>query len=173
MSTEAAILTGALLATLGWLYTARRARTLARKQHTINVILQGDLNDHLRNSFRDVMKMIRQGKSPDLFAEEQANLRWSFQTIANHFEFMAAGIRNGDFDEQLVKDSLRGTILTVFEWGHDFIWKLRDTRRRTSSYEHLEWLYNRWEKHPPNRPQMLIEWARGYPFGGRRVNPHQ
>jgi hypothetical protein len=168
MSTEAAILTGASLATLGWLYTARRARTLARKQHTINVVFQGDLNEHLRNSFKGVMMMIRRGKCPDLFTEENADLRWSFQTIANHFEFIAAGIRNGDFDERLVMDSLRGTT----EWGHDFIWKLRDTRRRTSSYEHLEWLHNRWEKHPPNRVQRLIEWVRGYPFAGTRVNPH-
>lgn len=148
MSPAIAILIAASLATLGWLYTARRARNLARKQHTINVIFQANLNEHLRGALHDVMTMVREGPCPDLFAEGNVERRKSFQAIANHFEFIAAGIRNGDFDEKLVIDSQRGTMLTFFEWAHDFIWRLRDTRRRATTYEHLEWLHGRWEKRP-------------------------
>ncbi len=173
MSPEIAILTAAVLATAGWLYTARRARTLARKQHTINVIFQGNINEHLRETMHDVMTMVRTGPCPDLLAQERIESRRSFQVIANHFEFIAAGIRNGDFDERLVIDSQRATMLTFYEWARDFIWRLRDTRRRATTYEHLEWLHARWETHPPGRTQRLLEWARGYPSPGTRVNPRQ
>jgi hypothetical protein len=146
---------------------------LARKQHTINVILQTIINDHLRDSMDDVMKMIRQGPCPKTFGDtepEQKN-RQSFQLIANLFEFVAAGIRNGDFDERLVSDSQRGAILTFYEWAHDFIWNLRTTRRRVTAYEHLQWLHARWETKPPGHAQRFIEWIRGYPFYGRRARP--
>lgn len=45
MQTTTAILVGAFAATIGWLYTARRARMLSRKQHTITVILNASSNE--------------------------------------------------------------------------------------------------------------------------------
>jgi hypothetical protein len=40
-----AILVGAFAATIGWLYTGRRARMLSRKQQTITVILNSSSNE--------------------------------------------------------------------------------------------------------------------------------
>ena len=86
----------------------------------------------------------------------------------NHYEFIAAGIRNGDLDETLIRDSERGTILTIYECAVDYIDSLRNTRRRRAIYEHLEWLHRRWESHPPGIMRRLAEYCRGRPFKGRR-----
>jgi len=174
MESATAILIGAGLATLGWVYTARRSRNLARKQHTVNVMLQASFNSDFRNSLKVLAPYLKTGapKPPDFSDEINPEFGAAFRQVANHYEFIAAGLRNGDFDERLVKDSLRGTILTLFEICHDSIWKLRDSRRRQSIYEHLEWLYKRWEKTPPGKCQVFIEWCRGRPFCGERVN-HQ
>ena len=44
------IAAAAVFATVGWIYTARRARTLARKQHTINIIVAQAFNKQMRNA---------------------------------------------------------------------------------------------------------------------------
>jgi hypothetical protein len=56
MDSPTAILIGAGLATCGWLYGARRARTLPRKQHTVNVMLQAAFNQ----SYREAEKTLRE-----------------------------------------------------------------------------------------------------------------
>lgn len=171
MQPETAILTGASFATVGWVYTARRQRTLARKQHTITVILQANFNADFRSAMM-IMATAQATPCPCDLAKN-IELKEAFQLIMNHYEFIAAGLRNGDFDERLIRDSQRATMLTIYEWGKDFIWGLRTSRRRQSIYEHLEWLHKRWETKPPKWYQRFIEYCRGKPISGRRVNPFE
>ena len=167
-----AVLIGTGAATVGLLYTARRARTLSRKQHTVNAMLQANLNVQFRDNQRMVAEALALGPCPDLRLNEHEQLRAAFQFVANHFEFLAAGLRNGDFDEVMVRDSHRGSIVNLFEKSQDFIYKLRDARSRQTLYEHLEWLHRRWQVKPPSHVQLFFEWCVGHPFGGRRANPH-
>jgi hypothetical protein len=163
------------LATTGWVYTARRARTLARKQHTVNIMLQASLNKEFREA-RDVMAGYVKKKTlpalPELDKDEHKELLSSVRMILNHYEFMAAGVRNGDFDESLLRDSERGTIITAYTGCTAFIWSLRDNRSRMTIYEHLEWLHGRWEVKRPSWYQRCVERIWGAPFPGRRTNPH-
>lgn len=172
MEPQTAILVGASLATCGWLYTARRARTLARKQHTINVILQANFNSNLREAKAVIADAIKTGPCPDLRSPDHKELRDCFRLVANHYEFISAGLRNGDFDERLIRDIERAQILSLFEFAIDFIWQLRDARRRLTIYEHLEWLHGRWEKCPPEWHQRCLERALDRPLAGSRINPH-
>ncbi len=66
--------------------------------------------------------------------------------VLNHYEFIAAGLRNGDFDEPLVKDTERSTIVNLYSGSKKYIWTLRNDRNRMSLYEHLEWLHARWDR---------------------------
>jgi hypothetical protein len=111
--------------------------------------------------------------SKDLKDAEDDTDRNALRRVLNHYEFIATGLRNGDFDERLVRDSERAAILTLFEKSQDFIWNLRDARRRITIYENIEWLYSRWEKSPPSHMQQCAEWIVGRPFPGRRANPRQ
>jgi hypothetical protein len=167
-----AILIGAALATCGWLYGARRARSLSRKQHTINVMLQANLNKEFRAAQKLLGEAIDAGKCPDLRSKEYETLRDAFRMVANHYEFISAGLRNGDLEENLIRDSQRGQMLRLYSFCKDFIWNLRDARNRLTIYEHFEWLNGRWAVKPPGRVQKIVETCMGRPFAGKRVNPH-
>jgi hypothetical protein len=174
MDTATAALIGAGLATTGWLYTARRARSLSRKQHTVSTMLQASFNKDFQEMASKIRPYLKKGKCPDNdLTPENEQTRDAFRRVLNHYEFIAAGIRNGDFDERLVRDSERGTILLLFKTCRQMIYKIRDDRSRLSIYEHLEWLNRRWAEKPPGRIQCLCEWAAGHPFAGRRHNPHE
>jgi Domain of unknown function (DUF4760) len=174
MDTATAALIGAGFATTGWLYTARRARSLSRMQHTVSVMLQASFNKEFQEAACKIRPYPRDGCCPeDDLTEENAKLREAFRRVLNHYEFLAAGLRNGDFDERLVRDSERGTILLLFRACKQVIWKIRDDRSRLSIYEHLEWLCRRWDEKPPGFTQRFCEWVAGRPFPGRRHNPHE
>ncbi|MEC5324427.1 DUF4760 domain-containing protein [Aurantimonas sp. A3-2-R12] len=168
MTPEYAILIGAALATTGWLYAARRARTLAKKQHTINVILQTNFNARFLDARAKIAPHLKAGTCPpDIMNGADEDLRANFRDILNHYEFVSAGLRNGDFDEKLVKDSERGTYISLYTCCEAYIWHLRDGRKRMTIYEHLEWVHRRWHKKPPNKFTRAIERVRGRPFYGK------
>lgn len=169
MAPETAVLVGAGSATTGWLYTARRQRHLARKQHTINIMLQASFNKEFGVALTTVGTCIRERNCPDLILPEQQQLVSYLRQVLNHYEFVAAGIRNGDLDERMVRDSERGSIVALFEMFHPYVYRMRDSRQRLTIYEHLEWLYNRWTTKRPGSAQRLVEFARGKPCQGRRV----
>lgn len=173
MEPQHAALVAAGMATCGWLYTARRARALSRKQHTVTVMLQASLNSEYRKCLKKLVPHLRGEQKLDLDASpDDEELADAFRMVANHYEFLAAGLRNGDFDERLVRDSQRGIVLHLYESCHEYIWKVRNNRRRQTLYEHLEWLYKRWETKPPSRVQRCCEHITARPWAGRRVNPH-
>ena len=167
ISTQAAILVAALFATMGWLYAARRARTLAKKQHTFNLLIRSNFDQTLRDALSALSPHLRARLLPDVTSEDRSELRDALRLVLNHYEFVASGIRNGDLDEALVRHSERGTILTLIECSSDYIHAMRNTRRRRSIYEHLEWIHDRWERCPPGRTKRSLEMVLGRPFKGR------
>jgi hypothetical protein len=172
METTWAILIGSAFATCGWIYSARRARTLSRKQHTVTVMLQASLNKEFREALLSISDAITAGKCPDLSNNDHKNLRIAMRFVSNHYEFISAGLRNGDFDERLIRDSERGVIIKIYSFFEGHIYSLRLSRDRQTIYENLEWLNVRWTKNPPGVIQQTIEWIVQQPFGGKRVNPH-
>jgi hypothetical protein len=169
LGTETAILIGAGLGTLGWLYTARRARTLAKKQHTVSIMLQASMNKRHQSAQEAIAPHLNDRNLPNLQDAENEPLKMDFRLVLNHYEFIAAGLRNGDFDEQLMYDSERGSIVTLVEVCNAYIFSLRDTRQRQSIYENLEWLHGRWGKHPPRWYCRFVEWVRGRPLKGKKA----
>lgn len=157
------IAAAAILATIGWVYTARRART--RKQHTINIILEGNFDLEMRNAHAELIPIFRgEDVFPAVGSDRHKEIQPKLRFVLNHFEFIAAGIRRGDMDERLVMDAQRGTILTAFEKSEPHILWVRSNRRNQSVYEHLEWLHKRWEKSPPGKCRSAAEWCKGSPF---------
>ena len=172
MDTATAALVGATLATCGWVYGARRARTLSRKQHTVTVMLTASLNREFREALMCVSEAVNAGACPDLNDPQNKQLRVSMRFLANHYEFISAGLRNGDFDERLVRDSERGVIIKLYAFFEGHIYGMRKSRDLLTIYENFEWLNIRWTKNPPGRAQAVVEYLLQQPFGGKRVNPH-
>jgi len=172
-ATPDVIAASAILATVGWLYSARRARSLSRKQHTINIIVTQAFDAPMREAQSKLASAFKNhGTSLPLpGSPEHAALLPYLRLVLNHFEFIAAGIRRGDIDEMLVWDAQRGTIIALCNRAEKHIFSLRDTRARRSMYEHLEWLVRRWDGKRPNLAQRICERCLARPFVGTRVNP--
>ncbi len=114
---------------------------------------------------------IRNNKRPEFENNDERSTTEDYKTVLNYFEFIAAGVRNGDFDETLLKDSFRGTIVKLFEICESEIWSLRNRRERQSIYEHIQWLHGRWTK-KPSRTQKALKFCRGKPFAGKKFDHH-
>jgi hypothetical protein len=167
MDSSHAVLVSAALATTGWLYTARRARMLSRKQHTVNVMLQASFN----KEFQECISMLRLhllGEGLPQSLEDQPQLQDAVRRVLNHYEFIAAGLRNGDFDEQLILDSQRALILQLWNGSSGYIWTLRNSRNRMSIYEHIEWLTARWCETSQHPLKWVWEKVTGRPWQGAR-----
>lgn len=136
---------------------------LNRKQHTINILLQAGFNKEFGDSFRAVADMITK-PCPDFLAPEMKDEWHQYLRMMNHYEFMAVGIRYGDLDERLIRESHRTNTIKPFEWSQAFISRLRREKNRPAIFEHLEWLYDRWERSPPGRLQTLVEHILGKPL---------
>ena len=164
IETPVAVLIGVVLATLGWLYSARRQRTVMRKQHTFDALLRTTFNKGYQDALTAVREYILAGKFPDRGTDEFKEIAPHCRFLLNHYEVLAAGIRSGDISEKLLKDTERFTIQRLFETAEasSYITSVRDERKRRVIFEHVEWLYERWHEMPPPWWQTLIEvaWAR-------------
>lgn len=163
-----AVVIGVICATTGWIYTARRSRSLFRKQHTFNALLQASFNEKFQECAKMVRPHIRGKGFPDLFAKENEKLHDAVIVLLNHYEFVAAGIRNGDIAERLFKDSECSSVTRLFSASTQLIAHLREERKNRAIFEHLDWVYDRWEERPPSLPQKIIEWAVARPL----YHPH-
>lgn len=137
-------------------------------------MLQANFNKDFREAFIAITPDLKKGKCPDDIWKggELEEQRQRYRFILNHYEFIAAGIRNGDFDERLVRDSERGTILSIYGACVKMIYAIRDDRSRMAIYEHLEWLNRRWKVAPPGWLQRRWEGILDRPLAGARHNPH-
>ncbi|KQO38100.1 hypothetical protein ASF19_20205 [Acidovorax sp. Leaf84] len=70
--------------------------------------------------------------------------------ILNYFEFLAIGIKRGEFDEDMLRDSLRGILKKNTQMSRMWIAKAR--KDNPFLYIHVVWLHKRW--HPDDTPLM-------------------
>ena len=160
MAVEIAIFIGAGTATIGWVYTARRARTLSRKQHTFNALLQMSMTKEFEDKTAKIRPYVRDNAVP----ANDHNLNDDVMWLLNYYEFLAAGIRNGDIDEQLLYDSEYGFILAFYEASTDYREGIRKKRQLQDIYAHLDWLYSQWKSNRPNSLQQFVEFVWGRPL---------
>ena len=157
----------AIAITLGWVYTNRQNRAMSRKQHTFNALLHASFAEGFQNNLAKVTPYLR-GK--EKHGGELPDGSDAIGFMLDHYEFLSAGVRNGDIDEKLLRDGDRGIVVKLYEAFQKRIYASRDRPGREAVYEHLEWLYDRWKRNPPGKVQYFCEWCRGRPLYGRR-NP--
>ncbi len=162
----AILITGGL-ATAGWIHASRRQRGLSRKQHTFDALLTTSLDHTYQRAYGRVSSAMRHGPCPDDLGK-QPKLFHDLAMLLNFYEFMAAGLRNGDIDERLLRDSEGGFILALYRWAEAYVFGTRSRRERAAIYEHYEWLYDRWEAKPIGRMARAVEYIRLRPLYGRR-----
>ena len=150
-----------------WIGTSYIAMRNLVKQHTINILLQSRLSATYMENAKALNKGFfgRHGELIPLTAEEvinpppEVNLQ-ALNYMLNYFEFISVGIRYGDLDESVMKDSLRGIVCSIYCVSEQYIQARRSDIKNSSAsrtYEHLCWLHKRWRDDEQLPPRKLRE----------------
>lgn len=140
---------GVLAAVCGWLIAGIINLRNSIRQHTISTLLQSRLSatymqyaDKLSKHYGDYEA--RKRADPDLEenATDNADIL-ALRYILNYFEFIAIGIKRGDLDEGMLRDSLRGILLKNVSMSMP--WICAEQRQSARLYENLLWLHGRWK----------------------------
>ena len=130
------------------------AHSTARKRATIDLVLQQKL---------DAVLIDAKKKFSALRKHHQANPDNSFTSYAcdlnalenecifivlNNYEFAAAGIRNGAFDEKSYKRMLYSLVVKDWDALKGYVTELRTKRSHLTLFQEFEWLAERWKLSP-------------------------
>lgn len=144
-------LAGGAVALAGWIVTALVNIRNSIKQHTVNALLQSRLsavymgyveriNGYFFASDGTIIPLVEE----DFSTEEGRKKVEAARYILNYMEFLAVGIRHGDFHEGLLKRSLRTIVINIHSFAELFITRHRKGNPRV--YANFMWLYGRWKK---------------------------
>ena len=63
----------------------------------------------------------------------------------NSYEIIAVAVRENTFDEEIVKETLKGNMIKAYRIFQNYIEHLRDFYKRPNAYKDLEILVKKWE----------------------------
>ncbi len=96
-----AVLLSAVLATSGWIYTSWLGRVLAKKQHTMTILVKGNFCEELNKAHEKIQQPLLDYRKDKTIDEETFNeILPELNRVLNNYEFIAAGIRLGYLDEK-------------------------------------------------------------------------
>ena len=122
------------------------------RQHTITTLLQSRLSstymayaDKLSAHYADYEA--RRENNPALREGPTDKVDvLALRYILNYFEFIAIGIKRGDLDEGMLKDSLRSILIKNIQMSRAWIMACRV--ENPHYYSNLMWLHARWSGIP-------------------------
>ncbi len=146
----------ATTAFFGWLVTSWVTLRNSIKQHTITTLLQSRLSatymgyaDKVGSHYGAYDK--RKKANPELKENPTDGIdEMALRYILNYFEFLAIGIKRGEFDENMLRDSLRGILKKNVNMSR--LWIAAVRKDNPNLYCHVVWLHQRW--HPEDAPLM-------------------
>jgi hypothetical protein len=145
---------GLMFAIAGWVCSALITFRNSVKQHTVGVYVQSRLSSPYAEISRRVnLKHFSMGSLvgpiPQSYFTNKNNAEdmYDINTILNYFEFIAVGIRQGDLDESILKNTMRGMISNMCAKTSLYVAYIRTGRGSVGTartFEHLLWLNDRW-----------------------------
>lgn len=144
-------LLGTLAVVLGWLFNSRAQDLTSKRSHSIHTLMSSRLSEAYANHSNYAMAVymrLREKNGDDYTITPQDITECSqlernaiFYQL-NYFEFISVGIRYGDLDENLIKNTLKSIIRT----NYDFFEKVIKDKQAINPtlYEHLTALNSRW-----------------------------
>ena len=127
---------------------------LARMRATIDLVLHENANEHLtecRKSFgimTDNKEDFAKYACGDLTDHQEVND--VLFPVLNSYEFMAAGVRTGAFDEEIYKRMKKSIVIRDWKALSGYVMQLRAKEKRDAIYIEFECIAKKWEKEPPN-----------------------
>lgn len=139
-------------------YNARQVRLLrqqniasekhAKSRATVDIVLHERGDDTFKNA-RKLYAKLRESKiSLTTYAcgngDEHQDEKSAILQILNNYEFLAAGIRCGAFDEDIYKRMKRSLLVRDWDALSAFVHELRVKQQHPALFVEMEWLANRW-----------------------------
>ncbi|RFC36301.1 MAG: protein of unknown function (DUF4760) [Candidatus Nitrotoga sp. LAW] len=143
--------TGAFfVSAIGAIYVIYANGRQARVRATIDLVLHQKQDHELTDARAIVIGLHRNGeKNLSRYLADVTQPEYkAIQTTLNNYEFIASGIRETAFDEEIYK-RMRYSIL-IKDWNalHSFIIEIRTQLNIKSLYQEFEWLACKWLKTP-------------------------
>jgi len=150
-----------LLAVLGWITSNAVSREHFRKSHTMDLVIKtriGDeLNWHKMNLFSHLSyeerltceqykDYKRELLDPRNYCPQQKRIPLiiSLWAILNHYEYIAHGVRTKELDFNIIRNTLRGSILAYVD-DYNAVINV-EQKENQQSFEHLVWLAGKLRK---------------------------
>lgn len=148
-----------LVAIVAFVVNAWVSTRQQRKQHTVNTLLQSRLSPEFRLhkerreehfpeyrpiSFKDwkAARDVKKAQAGKAATPHEAAM--AVTELLNFYEFLALGVRLSDFDEPMLKKSVRGIMCNLVDDCRYLIGGIRV--RSPLAYENLCWLYDQWRR---------------------------
>lgn len=150
---NAIVFLGVLVAIGTIIYNVRTAK----KTQTANFLFESRQDAQYIESLH-VLKMVhRSGKSfrsyvfpneGQTISEEEMIERRKFQYILNFYERVAVSIREGIYNEKMIKRASYTTVIETYDIAEPLIKAIREHIKTETTYQEFEWLVKRWKADP-------------------------
>ncbi|WP_187775412.1 DUF4760 domain-containing protein [Kosakonia radicincitans] len=150
---NAIVLLGVLVAIGTIVYNVRTAR----KTQTANFLFESRQDAQYSESLHVLKQVHRSGKSFRSYVfpaegraitEDEMAERRKFQYILNFYERVAVSIREGIYDERMIKRTSFTTVVETYEIAEPLIKAIREDIKSETTYQEFEWLVKRWKAKP-------------------------
>ncbi|WP_435954075.1 DUF4760 domain-containing protein [Dryocola sp. BD626] len=150
---NAIVLLGVIVAIGTIIYNVRTAK----KTQTAIFLFESRQDKQYIESLHILKQVHRSGKSFRAYVfpcegkaitEEEMIERRKFQYILNFYERVAVSIREGIYDEQMIKRTSFTTVIETYDIAEPLIKAIREHIKSTTTYQEFEWLVKRWKKKP-------------------------
>ena len=150
---NAIVLIGVLVAIGAIVYNVRTAK----KTQTANFLFESRQDTQYIESLHTLKQVHRSGKSFRSYVfpcegtsitEEEMAERRKFQYILNFYERVAVSIREGIYDEQMIKRTSFTTVIETHDIAEPLIKAIREHIQSETTYQEFEWLVKRWKAKP-------------------------
>lgn len=128
---------------------------MARRRATIDLIINEQKDTQYNEFYNRVRKMIENQQRLVDLAHELDNTHLqdgedftAVRFVLNRLEFIAQGIRQGAFEEQIYKDLKYTNIMSLWREVRPLVEEIRRKRKVPTYYQELEWLTSRWKDAP-------------------------
>lgn len=140
------ILVAALVAMIGWLVTSIITTRNSIKQHTVTTLLQTRLSAEYMKHASMVNNLLDSDDKLTINLEflktADSDVKNSLTYTLNYVEFLSAGLRCGDFDNLLLKMTMKGIFKNLYSRCKPLLDELR--LKNSSSMEHFVVVCEHW-----------------------------
>ncbi|HCL5623485.1 TPA: DUF4760 domain-containing protein [Kluyvera ascorbata] len=150
---SAVVFLGVVAAIVTIIYNVRTAK----KTQTANFLFESRQDAQYLESLHVLKQVHRSGKSFRAYVfpcnggaitEDEMVERRKFQYILNFYERVAVSIREGIYNEEMIKRTSYSTVIETFDIAEPLIKAIREHINSETTYQEFEWLVKRWKKNP-------------------------